>query len=324
MHKKPLRPVICLGLGLLSLFGGRANADECAARLSAFEQALKAQDIVAVKAAEERVIGAACGHARLLDVQQRRAKFQLRLAQSMKDDPNQTAARETLIAEAALPEVLWIAGYLLGELRLSQRRFSEATDAFESAIEIAKNPGKTKGPPKSSEIDTLMKLANVAKLLAANEEGRKGEFVAAARDYRDGSLGGTWSESVRGTAVTSVPVAIKFVYATATPTEIGFKYMRELFEAIKEQRPRKVLLVGHADERGSDAYNMRLSKSRVVRVVAYLRNEFGKEPEHVRAPKIEIGWRGERQPLSFQNNMSLSQEEIWALNRRVEWVRPKP
>lgn len=69
----------------------------------------------------------------------------------------------------------------------------------------------------------------------------------------------------------------------------------------------RALVLGHADERASDAYNLRLSERRARHVAALLRG-LGVE-------RVELGLRalGERRPLDPGHG-----EAAWARNRRVE------
>jgi outer membrane protein OmpA-like peptidoglycan-associated protein len=205
----------------------------------------------------------------------------------------------------------------LGELRLAQRRFAPAAKALERAIEIVKNTTKTPRPPASAVIQQMVDRAAQARLLAANEEQAPGAatYVQVAKDHRDGSVGGSLSADVRGLKPRSVPIPVNFATATAVPTEIGRQAIDELLAAIKEQQPSEVLIVGHTDERGSDAMNMRLSEQRARTVADFLRTNGV-------AASIRILAMGRREPLRIEDPAGLTQQDVWALNRRVEWRRP--
>jgi outer membrane protein OmpA-like peptidoglycan-associated protein len=74
----------------------------------------------------------------------------------------------------------------------------------------------------------------------------------------------------------------------------------------------QILLVevqGHADERGNDDYNMRLTEDRAAAVKQYL-------VEHgVEADRLQSHGYGETKPICTQHN-----EPCWSKNRRVEFV----
>ena len=96
-------------------------------------------------------------------------------------------------------------------------------------------------------------------------------FVPTAKDEHDGTLGGIYSRSVRGIVPRAIPVPITFEYAKTTFTAIGERAARELADAIKEQKPVRIQLVGHTDIRGGVETNMKLSAARAEAVAAYLK-----------------------------------------------------
>src|SRR5262249_8655994 len=133
-----------------------------------------------------------------------------------------------------------------------------------------------------------------------------------------GSLGGIYARTllrVRGAAVVSVPVPINFEYNQTTFTPRGVEAMKELIEAAKDVPV--MTLVGHADPQGSHAYNMELSKGRVMAV----RDELVRQG--VKA-QITVLWKGDTVPFDvtlLPDADKLSQDDIYQLDRRVEWVR---
>jgi outer membrane protein OmpA-like peptidoglycan-associated protein len=112
-----------------------------------------------------------------------------------------------------------------------------------------------------------------------------------------------------------VPIPVNFYTNETHFTPTGEKAMQELAEAAKTMRMMK--LIGHADPRGTAEYNMDLSLRRVEAVRAELLRQ------GIRA-EIRIDWKGASQPFNvgvLPNADRLSREEIWQLDRRVEWVR---
>jgi outer membrane protein OmpA-like peptidoglycan-associated protein len=304
-------------VGLASLMAvclSVATAAADCAQLGAFNQALERKDLQAVKAIEAQIgTDAACGPYSL-DMQRRRANLEVSMAESMKGG-GRDAEREELVLDAERPEVSWIASVALGDLRFGQRRFGDSALAFDRAIEIIKNETKTPKAPANGIIQEVIDRAAQARLLAANEEGSApAAFTPVVKDHRDGSIGGSLSPDVRGVRPKSVPLPINFETGTAKPTQLGLQAAAELLAAIKEQRPSEILIVGHTDERGGDAYNMRLSEQRARAVAAFLANN------GVQAT-IKILPRGKTEPLKIDDASGLSRQDIWALNRRVEWRR---
>lgn len=73
-----------------------------------------------------------------------------------------------------------------------------------------------------------------------------------------------------------------------------------------QDKSMEILIMGHADERASDAYNDDLSKRRALAVKNYLLG-LGVVPE-----QLQLRYFGERQPVDPNGN-----EKAWARNRRV-------
>jgi outer membrane protein OmpA-like peptidoglycan-associated protein len=93
---------------------------------------------------------------------------------------------------------------------------------------------------------------------------------------------------------------------------------RRILEVIalnhRRQPGLRLVLGGHADERGEAAYNLDLSRRRAAAVAHYLR------ARGVPAAAIESRYFGETLPVDRE-----SRKEAWAKNRRVTvWLAEKP
>ncbi len=119
------------------------------------------------------------------------------------------------------------------------------------------------------------------------------------------------SEVKPGVPAPRPPAPITFVYDEATFTDPGRKEMVALTEFLRQRRLETVTLSGHADSRGSDAYNMELSRQRLEAVARHLR-EAGYKGKLVLVPK------GKREPYATPDRAKLSEEEAYQLDRRVE------
>jgi outer membrane protein OmpA-like peptidoglycan-associated protein len=97
-------------------------------------------------------------------------------------------------------------------------------------------------------------------------------------------------------------------------TPQGEQAARELARAIKEQRPVRVTLIGHTDIRGGAEYNKRLSVARAQAVAAFLRDNAIDVP-------VAADGVGADEPLDLEPSKGLTQDDIYALDRRVEWRR---
>jgi outer membrane protein OmpA-like peptidoglycan-associated protein len=289
-----------------------ADAAECTL-LPAFDQAIQAKDVQSAKMIENKILAdSACGPSGAA-VQLRRATLEWSSAESLAGRPGQERERERLLTDAA--DIFWPAANSLGELKFSQRSYAAATTAFERAIEVIKNRTNTPAAPGDAAVRQILERATAARSLAANEEtGSAAQYVPATRDFRNGTVGGVFSADIRGIVPKSVPLPINFETGTDKPTPVGVKAEAELLQALKEQRPSEIIIVGHTDERGPRDMNMRLSELRARAVARYLSSNGV-------ASTIKTLGRGFDEPLKLDMG-GLSREQIWALNRRVEWRRP--
>jgi outer membrane protein OmpA-like peptidoglycan-associated protein len=248
--------------------------------------------------------------------QRRLAAFRLAAVQYLMARGRPFGEFERLLTAADRPEVLWQAAATLGEVKFGERRFVDAALAFDRAIEIIKNENLTPTEPSKFEIEGLVDRAAQARLLAANTPagGERGGFVKTARNQRDGKLGGIYSPSVRGIIPRAIPVPITFDYAKTSFTSVGAQAAQELLTAIKEQQPGRVVLVGHTDVRGSAENNVKLSVARAEAVAAFLR-------ENGIDVVMDTAGKGASEPIQLSDTSGLTQEDIYALNRRVEWRR---
>jgi outer membrane protein OmpA-like peptidoglycan-associated protein len=315
MNKIPfLRATGLAWLALLAM-SGPSHAADCRL-LTAFNQAIQAKNIAEAKTMEAQIIAdSVCGSLGV-DVMRQRASLEVAMATAAGRAPGGQAERERLLVDADEPDVFWGAAAELAEMRFSQRRFGEAARGFERAIEIIKNPTKTPKVPSEATIKAILDRAMAARQLTADEERGAAQYANATRDFRDGSIGGSFSEDVRGFKPKIVPMPINFETGSDIPTVIGRKALDELLEAVKEQKPAEIIIVGHTDQRGDLGTNMRLSEARAKAVAKYLTSN------GVTA-KITVIGRGSREPLKIENASGLKEpDDIWALNRRVEWRRP--
>jgi outer membrane protein OmpA-like peptidoglycan-associated protein len=296
--------------------GGPALAADCKPLIEQFNQAIDAAQESDAQGLIDKIAGSAdCGQFQTA-AQTRLAALRLSAAQILMARGRPVAEYERLLTSAETTEVLWQASATLGEVRFGERRFGEAAEAYDRAIAIVKNETLTPARPEKFEIEGLLTRSAQARLLAANVKMADGntQFVQTARDQRDGTLGGIYSRSVRGIVPQAVPVPITFDYAKPTFTSIGEQAVRELADALREQRPARIRLVGHTDMRGHDEINMKLSAARAEAVAAYLK-QAGVDTV------VETAGVGSTEPVKLLDSAGLTQDDIYALNRRVEFIR---
>lgn len=109
----------------------------------------------------------------------------------------------------------------------------------------------------------------------------------------------------------SIPVPIQFAYREAKFTDQGDRAAHLLLEFLKARGLKEVTLSGHADERGTEALNMRLSRERLEAVRDYLQAG-GYDGRFVLIPK------GESEPFTGVDRDTVAIEDLYQLDRRVE------
>jgi outer membrane protein OmpA-like peptidoglycan-associated protein len=108
-----------------------------------------------------------------------------------------------------------------------------------------------------------------------------------------------------------LPSPITFIYDEANFTERGRTQAAVFAAYLQERHIAAATLSGHADERGSDLFNFHLSQERLDAVARFLR-EAGFSGKLVLLPM------GKREPFAGADRQHLSNEEAFALDRRVE------
>ncbi len=125
---------------------------------------------------------------------------------------------------------------------------------------------------------------------------------------------GEGQECQAGKCVTAAPKqcnwdAVRFGFNESTLTSEAQSRLSELADCIKTTKATgKITLEGHADERGTEEYNLQLSNRRAAAVKRYL-SDLGLPA----ASLASVGY-GETRPVNPASN-----EEAWAQNRRVEF-----
>jgi outer membrane protein OmpA-like peptidoglycan-associated protein len=109
----------------------------------------------------------------------------------------------------------------------------------------------------------------------------------------------------------SAPAPITFVYDDTQFTSVGRKEAAALNEFLRQRQLNSVTLTGHADSRGSDEYNMELSRQRLETVARFLR-------EAGYTGKLELIPKGKQEPFVSPDRDRLPKEDAFQLDRRVE------
>jgi outer membrane protein OmpA-like peptidoglycan-associated protein len=137
----------------------------------------------------------------------------------------------------------------------------------------------------------------------AQNDANQAQAEAAALQQRLSDLQAKQTE--RGVLVTLGDVLFEFNRAEVKPTAQGS--LAKLADFLKQYPGRRVLIEGHTDNVGSDAYNAELSRRRAEAVALQL------EAMGVQAPRVTVVGYGKQYPVA-----SNTTDTNRALNRRVE------
>lgn len=111
-----------------------------------------------------------------------------------------------------------------------------------------------------------------------------------------------------------VGALIQFDFDSDAVKPESYPLLREFGAAFQQDLPdAEFVIEGHADSKGTDEYNMNLSRRRAEAVKQFLTSVF-----QIDGSRLTIREYGERRPMASNET-----EEGRSLNRRVEFVRVK-
>lgn len=224
--------------------------------------------------------------------------------ESNKLGPERTLAELEQAATIAQP---WQLMVTLGDAYYDRKKWKEAFRAYESALDDMRDTqANPKAPPESIERHAL-KRAQQARALSP--------VFIASRSLRGRPTGST-ALKFRNFSVVAVPVPVRFEFNSARLTPDGEAAAKEILAFLQSSKGKGVKLIGHTDPIGSDAYNLGLSQARAEAVRQYLLS-------NGYAGQIIVEGHGEREPFKADDPGKYTQEELYAMYRRVEF-QPLP
>ncbi len=157
----------------------------------------------------------------------------------------------------------------------------------------------------ASRTDRKAVTVTAAAAPAADKSGALARFEALVDRARDAGANTAAKQNA------PVPVPITFVTGEAAMTAMGTKAASLLVEYLPLLAPKGIVLSGHADSRGSDGYNMDLSKRRLEAIERYLRGEgYG--------GRLALLPKGEHEPYDRIDRVRLARDDVYQADRRVE------
>ena len=305
----PSRRLLAGAALAVALAGGpfqdaRAGCREVAEPL---REALAARDLDAARRHYEAVQGEfACPDALRDQAKRAVSNLHAQVAQERLADGASLASQRALLEQGRAYAGTWLTLALLGDVAHDARDYDRAAALYQDALRAINDEVETPQQPPAPEIERIFRLAAQSRMLAER-------FVVTPTN-RSGEPDGLAASGHRGFVPEAVPVPITFETDKAEFDAQGRRYAEDLAEFLIRQAPARITLSAHTDERGADAYNLELSKRRGEAVRRFLRERGVGQP-------IEVVAKGESQPLELFDPEHYGQEEVWRMNRRVEWIR---
>jgi outer membrane protein OmpA-like peptidoglycan-associated protein len=217
--------------------------------------------------------------------------------QAFRDDPDGPRTRDLAYVAERKAEMARV----LADQALAEKRRSEATDAYR--VEQTRAQQST----RAELVQTRAELAESRR--DADEMKRKStEAEQRSQELSDRLAQLAAKEEERGTVIT-LSGSVLFASNQTRLLPSAEKRLDEVAEALRDAPDRNVLVEGHTDGRGTDAYNEALSQARADAVRAYLVDR------GVAAERIRSAGMGKRAPAADN-----ATAEGRANNRRVEIV----
>ncbi len=197
----------------------------------------------------------------------------------------------------------WMALAMMGDFYAENKKYAKAALFYQEALDIIADPESTPKAPNPEIIGKIFKNGEKCRLLADS-------FVSTSKT-RDGSPGGLSIASCRGFVPEKVAVPITFEFDSTEFTEKGKKAAYNMLEDLNALGSPDIILTGHTDPRGDDAYNLKLSFKRAARVRDFLK-------QNGYTGKIDILGAGEREPYEIEDRENYTEKEFYQMCRRVE------
>jgi len=196
----------------------------------------------------------------------------------------------------------WELQVTLGNIGADLKDYNAATKHYFQALDLISNVGLTSDPPNEATVVDIHDRASQALMLSE---------IPVAPTTRGGETAAYFAPTVRGISVPKKTPQITFRTGTDDFDDKGRISAERLLPILQRESPGNVVVIGHTDERGDDAYNMTLSRDRAERLSAFL-------SENGYTGTVQARWCGERVPVKLVDPTAYTEEERLRINRRVE------
>lgn len=289
--------LLCLAL----LLPGAAEA-ACPA-LAESHDALAAGDLYRLQQAAEAADRP--GACRSIEIDQVRRWLALGIRGKALAEADSLAEAEPMLTEAAAISEPWQVLVTLGDAARARRDYMTADHFYQDAladIAVLANPASPywDKPPAPELAQAIKRKADSMRLAAPGFQRRQGRPACQIQ------TAGMWAAQI--------VVPIRFETGRTDFTRDGVEAAEDLAACIGALDPAKVraiVIAGHTDPRGTEAYNQDLSERRAQAVRDYLRQKGLKLP-------YETVGHGETQPFQPDDPDFYSEDTRFQMDRRVE------
>ncbi|MCX7822635.1 MAG: FlgO family outer membrane protein [Syntrophobacterales bacterium] len=205
----------------------------------------------------------------------------------------------------------------MGDIYRKQEKYGEAIKMYRRFLDLSASKEVRQRYPDVANYVSIIeknlkaceaKLNPQEKQKVESEELEDSDQIVTAKAITE-----ALTKKTRGiSAGSSIPIKIHFATNSAAISPKSHRQLEEIARALNEPvlASSKILIEGHTDNVGSDAYNLELSSKRAESVKSYLVEKFG-----IEANRLETRGVGSSRPVA-------SNDTSWgrAQNRRVELV----
>lgn len=163
-----------------------------------------------------------------------------------------------------------------------------------------------KDPPAPAPTPTPVNPAPVGPNADSIAAARRADSIAAAEAAARAAAAA--AEAARASLVNELSTLIHFDYDQYNVRSSDEQLVSRKVAIMRANPALRIRIVGHADERGSDEYNLALGMRRAVSVKDFM-VRMG-----IDAGRIDVASLGEERPMDPASN-----ESAWAMNRRAEF-----
>jgi outer membrane protein OmpA-like peptidoglycan-associated protein/TolB-like protein len=205
----------------------------------------------------------------------------------------------------------------VGDIYRKKQQYGDAIKAYQRFLDLAASKDVRQKYPDVVNYVSLVEgnLKDCENRLNPQEKQKmeSGEVDESSQIVTAQAITEALTKKTRGvSAAPSIPIKIHFATNSANISPKSHRQLEEIARALNEPalKTSKILIEGHTDNVGSEAYNLELSAKRAESVKKYLVERFGIAPE-----RLETKGFGASRPVA-------SNDTSWgrAQNRRVELV----